>query len=250
MNDVILLQLKILVETAVRPIRASIAQKRKMRAELLAHLIAVFEEECKRGDESAALARTAQRFGEATELTRQLQAAVPRGDGLVHAVEWFAGVPTREHVLRRAVRYASVIAIFSALFLVVFGVATGQWRQWTTLARLPSLLAPFWLAGLAIWGTVLEHWMRHALFGSGGRRWMRAVGVGLLSWLLLPCLVLTWSIAISGNVLFSVLETWPLFPLSLLAPLVLTIIVYACIGEIQYLEEWASLPIDSQEEWA
>ena len=45
MNDVILRELKIVVERAVRPVRATIARKRRMREELLAHLMAIFEEE-------------------------------------------------------------------------------------------------------------------------------------------------------------------------------------------------------------
>ena len=60
MNESTLTQLKILVERAVRPVRASTARKRKMREELLAHVVGVFEEEAARlGGEEAALERTA-----------------------------------------------------------------------------------------------------------------------------------------------------------------------------------------------
>ena len=45
MNELTLTQLKIIVERAVRPVRASTARKRKMREELLAHVVGVFEEE-------------------------------------------------------------------------------------------------------------------------------------------------------------------------------------------------------------
>ena len=40
MNEVTLKELKIVVERAVRPVRATLARKRKMREELLAHLTA------------------------------------------------------------------------------------------------------------------------------------------------------------------------------------------------------------------
>ena len=77
MNDSTRTQLKIMVERAVRPVRASFSSKRKMREELLAHVLAVFEEEtAKLSDEQNALARTGQRFGNAAELTKQLQASV------------------------------------------------------------------------------------------------------------------------------------------------------------------------------
>lgn len=244
MNESILEQLKILVERVVRPMRASITRKRKIREELLAHVVAVFEDEATHGDESAALAQTAQRFGPPEELTRQLQAEVHWKDVLAYCVEKFVGTPTHEPVIRRAARYAGLVAVFVALFLVGFMFAKGQWQEWTSVARLPTILAPIWLAGLTIWGTVLEHYMRQALFGATGRSWCRAIGVAVASWLFLPCLVLAWSVAVTSNVMFSLLDTWPLFLLGLLAPVVLLIIVYACIEEIRYLDEWASLKID------
>ena len=64
MNESTLTQLKILVERAVRPVRASTRRKRKMREELLAHVTAVFtEESIKSADEGTALEQTALRFG-------------------------------------------------------------------------------------------------------------------------------------------------------------------------------------------
>ena len=54
MNESTLIQLKIMVERAVRPVRASISHKRKMREELLAHVSDVFEEEARLGDGPAA----------------------------------------------------------------------------------------------------------------------------------------------------------------------------------------------------
>ena len=79
MNDVSLKELKIVVERAVRPVRATMARKRRMREELLAHLTAIFEEEsAKLADERAALDQAKQRFGDPRELTGQLQETVSR----------------------------------------------------------------------------------------------------------------------------------------------------------------------------
>ncbi|MEN6407066.1 MAG: hypothetical protein ABFC77_11415 [Thermoguttaceae bacterium] len=81
MDHVILLELKRVVERAVRPVRATLGRKRQMREELLAHLAAIFEEEADRlGDEQAALRQAQQRFGDPMELAGQLQQAVPRWD--------------------------------------------------------------------------------------------------------------------------------------------------------------------------
>jgi hypothetical protein len=248
MNESILTQLKMIVERAVRRVRASTTRKRKMREELLAHVTAVFQEETRLGDERAALARTAERFGDPAELTRQLQAAVPASDAPACFVESLVGFPMQGPVLRRALRYASLVGIFCACLLAAFILVDGQWSEWVTLARLPSILAPVWMASLIFFATFLEHGMRQALFGPGGRRWPRALVIGVLSWLLVPSLVLAWSIAVSGVFVASLLDTLPLFLTSLLAPIALVIVVAACISEIRYLEEWASLPIDSGKE--
>jgi ATP-dependent Clp protease ATP-binding subunit ClpC len=81
MNESTLTPLKIIVERAVRPLRASISRKRKMREELLAHVVGVFEEEAARlGDEQAAVEQTAVRFGDSAEVTSRLQESVPAGD--------------------------------------------------------------------------------------------------------------------------------------------------------------------------
>ena len=52
MNESTLTQLKIVVERAVRPVRASFARKRKVREELLAHVSGVFESVARRDRES------------------------------------------------------------------------------------------------------------------------------------------------------------------------------------------------------
>src|SRR5580765_3656460 len=81
MNESTLIQLKVIVERAVRPIRASTSRKRKMREELLAHVSGVFEQELAQlGDERMALERTARRFGTLVEVTSQLQDSVPTSD--------------------------------------------------------------------------------------------------------------------------------------------------------------------------
>src|SRR5262249_54232890 len=58
---------------------ASPARKRRMRQELLAHLTGLFEEEKARGGgEHQALAEALRRFGDPADLSRDLQASVPR----------------------------------------------------------------------------------------------------------------------------------------------------------------------------
>ena len=152
MNESTLIYLKVIVERAVRPVRASTPRKRKMREELLAHVTAVFEEEVARlGDERTALERTAQRFGNPAELTGQLQQSVPAIDAFEWFVDWVWFRPG-ESTLRRALRYASLIGLLTGavvlaalvgsasllcLALPLFARALGQTRS-----AMPKLMSP------------------------------------------------------------------------------------------------------------
>ncbi len=72
-------ELRIHVERAVRPIRASNLRKDRMREELLAHLRALYEEELARThDEVAAQHAAIGRFGDADKLSAEMQDSVPR----------------------------------------------------------------------------------------------------------------------------------------------------------------------------
>jgi hypothetical protein len=56
LTDLSITELRVIVERAVRPVRASTSCKKKMREELLAHVSTVYEEEAgKLGDDRAAL---------------------------------------------------------------------------------------------------------------------------------------------------------------------------------------------------
>jgi hypothetical protein len=70
--------LRVQVERVVRPIRASHLRKDRMREELLAHLIRLFDEELARtNDAQSATSEAIRRFGDASSLARELQASVP-----------------------------------------------------------------------------------------------------------------------------------------------------------------------------
>ena len=88
MNESTMTGLKIIVERAVRPVQVSNTRRRKIREELLAHVVGVFEEERARlDDDQIALERTALRFGNPAEVTSQLQESVPAGDSIVRIWE-------------------------------------------------------------------------------------------------------------------------------------------------------------------
>ncbi len=119
MNDVTEKELKIVVERAVRPVRATMSRKRKMREELLEHLASIFKEEMqKAGDDQAALEKAKRRFGDPGELTTQLQQAVPRRDRWRSVLENM-GYQSGESVWHLAGKHFLVILMLYAVILPV-----------------------------------------------------------------------------------------------------------------------------------
>jgi hypothetical protein len=246
MIDETLIQLKILVERVVRPVRAAASRKRKMREELLAHVTAVYEEEAKTGDASMALERTAQRFGTPAELTSQLQAAAPATDKLAWWIDRAVGAHTRESALRRAFRISALVGGMCTAGLFIMILVIGRWHEWLTLYRLPAILSPVYMAVLTFFGTLLALGMRQAMFGPGGRSWPRILILGVASWLLVPGVTLAWCCGFTGDIAASLAEIVLLFLTGLLAPITLIMVLWLADAEIRYLEEWASLKIDAE----
>jgi hypothetical protein len=91
---------------AVHPLTAGPRRKRAMRDELLAHLLDAFAEERPRHPtESAATAAAARRLGDARELSRHLQASVPRLEAAL-----FACLPRKEDPVSRSSWIAGTVA--------------------------------------------------------------------------------------------------------------------------------------------
>ncbi len=244
MNETSLLRLKILVERAVRPVRASTARKRKIREEMLAHVTTVFAEEAKSGDEAAALTRTVQRFGDPAELTRQLQAAVPASDSASAISERLIGFPPREPPLRLAARHAFLVGALCTVALAVMIVVIGRWSEWLTLYRLPAILSPVYMGVLMFGASLLGQGMLQAFYGPNGRNWPRLFAIGFAAWLLVPTVTFACCYALTGFLASSLFEMWPLALSGLLVPLVLLIAVKACVAELRHDEEWTGLKID------
>jgi hypothetical protein len=120
MNDSVLTELKAVVERAVRPVRATIAQKRRMREELLSHLVSIFEEEAKSlGDEQRARERTRERFGDPRELSKQLQESVPRWDRCRSIMERL-GYQRDESVWHLAAKHLLVTLLIYAVAVLIW----------------------------------------------------------------------------------------------------------------------------------
>jgi hypothetical protein len=247
MNESTLTRLKILVERAVRPVRASTARKRKMREELLAHVVGVFEEEARLGDEEAALARTQERFGQAAELTGQLQASVPPGDDVERFGENLVGYAIGQSALRLAALLAALVGAFSFVLLgiaLLIQVLRGQGSEWLTVARVPSLLAPLLMAYVVFCGTLLTQGMRQALFGPAGRSWLRAGLIAVAAWLMIPVMAFAVCLVVMADIQRSLREIVPLLPHGVLVPVLLVAVAYLVDSSCRHDQEWARLDID------
>ena len=241
MNESTLTRLKIIVERVVRPVRASTARKGKMREELLAHVVGVFEEEAKLGNERAAVERTALRFGNSTEVTRQLQESVPARDAVRRYWEGRPGEPA----WRTAIRLAWVSGTF-ALVVAVFVLAptVGSVGGWSPEALILSLCAvltiPAWLSGVVF----LASFMEKAVYGPAGRSWLKVALVVAGSWLFMPLWFAAWS--------------WPTWSAEwvyshpfaivlagfLMGALHVCALAQSSLLRRRYQEEWGRLPID------
>jgi len=248
MTDAVLSQLKIIVERAVRPVQASLASKRKMREELLAHVVAIFEDEANTGDEQTALSRTAARFGATADLSEQLQATVSVDERVGGWLETIVGFPPRGSMVVLALRHAGLIAALAVVALsaamAIHGLITGAWNEWTTSVRLPATLAPLNFGVLMFFASLLGQSMTRAWVNPDEWSWPRILALCVAAWLLLPAWLFVLCLALVGEPASSVLDVGPLLLSSLLAPMVLVIVARMCSDEIHHHEEWACLKID------
>jgi Clp amino terminal domain, pathogenicity island component len=168
-----IVQMKI-VERAVRPVRAGVPCKRRMREELVAHLAAIYEQELLRFDDpSAAMEEAARRFGDPAGLARELEAALPYHERLSHLVErwfaWRAPETTIRFSLRLARQLFYILAVVLGLvgggITLLYGWIADVQAVWRVFAAI-LLIAP---ASQFVVG-VLYYRMRDAMWGVFGRR--------------------------------------------------------------------------------
>ncbi len=248
MNDVTLKELKIVVERAVRPVRASIARKRKMREELLGHLVSTFAAEVgKLGDEQATLEQAKQRFGDPQELTNQFQEDVPWSDRLLFLLEKNCFEP-RQTVLQLLRRYVAVTftgyAIMILLVLMPVSLMRGWQNEIVPIVEFLFVLAAVMAACWFIFVLLIE---RIALALSKDNSWRtvrRMALYSLISASVLPpaTFLLHWGLGLD------LAMTWPVLRgvccMGLLFPPLVLVFARRLAEEQRYIDEWACLEID------
>jgi hypothetical protein len=247
MNDDILTKLKVLVERAVRPVRASVTRKRHMRKELLAHLMAVYEEEAaKHDDRQTPLARAKQRFGDPRELSEELQRSVPTWNRVQGFIQRQVRLQPGESLLRFAgkdVLMTSVVYSTTVLVMLLSELAIGRPPQFgmdlhsaLVMAAVPAV---FSFALVLLGGRISR-----ALHGSDSQRSLRTA--------ILYCLASLALFPTIGFLTFWGLGGLPLAHSQLLltcymapaAPALLVLIARVMADEVRPEEEWARLEIE------
>ena len=193
-----------IVERVVRPVRAGIRHKRRMREEFLAHLAAIYDEEqALLDDPAAALKAAAARLGDPAELARELQDAVPASERLAYHVERWLGWRPPESVARMMGRTAlvSFVVVAAIAGVPVFGrILYGGWDSTQAVAvRVFAALVVLTPAAQFALG-MCYYRMRDSLFGVfGARRSVRnAVLWGLLAATVVPAAATGFIAAVEG----------------------------------------------------
>ena len=242
MNEFVVTRFKIVVERAVRPVRACLHRKQRMREELLAHIVAVYEDDLEvHGDEAAALEHAIERFGDPAELTSQLQAVVPSSDAVDRLFDYLWFQPG-ESTVHRALRHGILSDLIVLAFMVGLGLAyLGPISEWSRPMLLygASILGGFFLFSFAF--TFLADRMRQALMSGARKSRIEAILIALVTGLLVPGLGFALWLE------FSRMSTADLLVVLALGAVIPAILVHTAmlIAERQrYHQEWANLSID------
>jgi hypothetical protein len=123
MSDRILLELEAYIKRAVGPLPIRSSRKLAMHDELFAHFLAIYDEELIRlGDESSALRRAKQRFGDLDELQGDLRNSIPLFERL-----FFLVANRKGNTMWRWLLILGCVAILVGLGFVFPAIA--QWRS-------------------------------------------------------------------------------------------------------------------------
>ena len=184
----------ILVERAVRPVQAGPKRKLRMREELLAHLTSIYDEEVARlGDEAAARAEAARRFGDPAALTSDLQATVTFPERLDFRLNRLVGWQPGEGSMKSSARLAVLVSLLILPWFPLALVASAARRPDDPTIPSTAMFVQLF-AGVLVFVpaavfamSVITTRIRDSLYGTP-RSWGRAVGFASLSLVVFPML--------------------------------------------------------------
>ncbi len=245
MNDQVLNELKQVVERVVRPVRAGDLRKLRMREELLDHLTAIYEEELQRLEESAALARARERFGDPSQLTDELRGSVSGLEHFRYLLDRYRYRPG-EPLLGFALRHLLLsLGVTVAMLLLVLPVTwfRGRFGDMGIILHVCCVMGLF-CAIFSCAVTFLAEQMGQILCGRESRALSRAIlGYSLASLLVFP-LVTAFTY---GGMMLSVESTLRGFVLGSMAapaaPVFFLLLGRTMKGQISRENEWSGIQI-------
>lgn len=248
MNEHVINELERLVEQSVRPVRTEFASKKRMREDLYSHLSATFENEFDRcRDETEALNRTRERFGDPAEVGRELRDSGTLSQRFGYWFEQALGLQAHESFLHQLAKHLLVsLIVFVEISIIglLFGLDRGD----------PALM--LWIFGTlamvgGLTGSVLQ-WLTDRM-GRARINKSRALTwcYGFLSLLILPsmlaftCLLLQLGPGIESFLPSN--STWT----TALSVAPLGLLVAILLGPLSaertlYLEKWAALEVPAE----
>ena len=248
MNETVQMKLKVIVERAVRPVKASLACKMKMREELLAHITAVFDDELPRcGDETTALYQAEKRFGDPSELSQTLQKSLPASESFAPLIDGLLEPRTGESWLQQTVRYGSLMMAEVGL-LFVLSLISGKFMPLQSVCILMSFAV--FLSGMISIVSVLSNRLQQALFTTEDRSVFKVTVLLIVSCFVPVFLPVAYTVIMSPFISFSdginlglrIMRI--LLPAAPMGPLIVILAAKMISDGKRYREEWAKLQID------
>jgi len=253
MNEATQIELKKIVERAVRPVRAGIERKRRMRDDLLSHVVAVYEEELGRSNnEAASLAATIKRFGDPAPLTAELQASVSFVDRLPFVIgtrvfDFRPGETIRRRAFRLTMMGLAFTTVVSILALGAFFpllMILGKPMHWSEAFRfLLVVYGPSQCVVTFLFVPILDL-LRKAMSEPKSRNRFAAAVVLVASSGIIPIVSFFDYWALSQEFGIALRLTMRLLPMSALTPFGLYFLAWATAREIAYRNEWQALEIE------
>ena len=258
MNDTVLLKLKVIVERAVRPVQASLARKKRMREELFAHVVAVFEEELPRcTDEATALIQVEKRFGNSQDISKQLQQSVPKSRRASFLDEQLFRRRAGESFLQVTWRYSMWAFIWQMALLTFLGLENGNVPTHPAFYCM-QIAAAGSISGALLAILLLTNAMRQCFFVRGSRNFFRfsliALATSLVSYI--PPLVVNVVFQFILIREFSLIVDWDLmlcwdatvlFASPFVTLMIVIILAWASnesAARMRFAEDWDRLQID------
>ncbi|MEN6365643.1 MAG: hypothetical protein ABFC88_02380 [Thermoguttaceae bacterium] len=247
MNDEILKELKIVVEKAVRPVRATMARKRQMREELLTHLTAIFDEEVGNlGDEPAALIQAKLRFGDPRELTSQLQQSVSKRGWMAYLVEKYnyQSAQTVRHLFATSLLWACLMTVAMMLTGLSISLLRGRPHDLGMFLHV-SLVTGVAVPTLMFLWLFLSERIARALYGREADRSLPKVLLFCLASLaILPAFAFLSYFAGSFDLVASLAHLRFACYFAPTMPVILLLFARVVAEETHYKQHWASLEIE------